>query len=337
MIKRKKTTKKQKTNWAIKHATSLTAFFSLNKIMCKMFGPEKAVFLCNLSDKLRYFEQRNMTKGGWFFQTHDQQISETGLTEYGIKTCKKFFSELGVIELKKKGLPAKEHYKIDFIQLDEIIDNYVAGLDPPISGGQDPKDSVGLAPKDSGGLYKKNIYNKNKVKNNKDKKMEIFILDSLNNEKDSITKLNKHHPYYILFIQKLPSNLQTQDVMCSVYEYFEYRKETKNKINSKLTVTKLVNQIKNLNEDSLIQTIDDSISKGWTGLFPKEYKNNHRQQKSYQNKHTYQNKQSPSTYPSYPNYDTALDDEAYLIKKAEEDFEQQLRDSSFDFSDVLDD
>jgi hypothetical protein len=104
------------------------------------------------------------------------------------------------------------------------------------------------------------------------------------NKKESIEKID---PLFQLFINKLPTHLQTQDVICSIYEFFEYRKENKNKIQSKITVTKLVNKIKDLDESDLIDCIDNSISKGWTGLFP-PYQNN-KPTKFNNNKNTHPN------------------------------------------------
>lgn len=167
MIRRSTKTKKtKKTNWALKDSTSLTAFFSVNKRLSRLFGPEKAVFIANLVDKSNYFEERNMLKDGWFFQTHEQQINETGIKEYGIKSGKQFFKKLGVLEIKKKGLPAKEHYRIDFSELYEIIEKSNVGQDRPNSSGQGHKKPIGLVPMDSCD-HKDNIYKDNKVKKNK--------------------------------------------------------------------------------------------------------------------------------------------------------------------------
>jgi hypothetical protein len=101
-------------------------------------------------------------------------------------------------------------------------------------------------------------------------------------------KKEKIDPLFHLFINKLPTHLQTQKVIHSIYEFFEYRKETKNKIKSKITVTKLVNKIKDLSESYLIDCIDNSISKGWTGLFPPNKNNN----KSFQPKKNNNNNSS---------------------------------------------
>jgi hypothetical protein len=100
---------------------SSTAFLVINKQLLRFYGPDRAVFISNLIDKLRYFRPDD----GWFFHTHLQQVEETGFAEYTIKGMKKELIANGILQTRKRGLPAKEYYKINFNILLETLDPHI--------------------------------------------------------------------------------------------------------------------------------------------------------------------------------------------------------------------
>lgn len=97
---------------------SSDSFLVLNKKLLKRYGPERAVFITNLFDKLQYFKSPD----GWFYHTHQHQIAETGLIENTIRRFKKELCDDGILETKFKGIPAKEYYRIDINKLIETLD-----------------------------------------------------------------------------------------------------------------------------------------------------------------------------------------------------------------------
>jgi hypothetical protein len=129
----------------------------INKRLLIHYGPEKAIFISNLIDKFLYFKHKNMlNNGSWFFLIHEQQINQTGLTDFKIRTCKKFFLEEKILFTKRFGNPSKEWYKIDPYHLQTLIN-----FSPAKTEGQSPR-----KPKGSN-IYYSNIYNKdNKYKEN---------------------------------------------------------------------------------------------------------------------------------------------------------------------------
>ena len=137
---------------------SSTGYLVVHKRLLQTYGPEAAIFIANLIDKYLYFEDREMLEDGWFFNTHENQIQETGMTEHAIRKCKTRFRGLEIIKTKWAGVPAKEWYKID-------INALIKSLNPSPSkcGGLGVADCQGLALANSEGLpYNKNKYNKNK-------------------------------------------------------------------------------------------------------------------------------------------------------------------------------
>ncbi|NMA23552.1 MAG: hypothetical protein GX938_08635, partial [Spirochaetales bacterium] len=99
-----------------------SAFLIVNKNLLKAWGPAKTVFLENLIDKYKYWVDRRMIQpDGSFFLTHEDQCKQTGLGEHQVRECKREFINMGVLQTKMKGLPAKEYYRIDFSKLLNIF------------------------------------------------------------------------------------------------------------------------------------------------------------------------------------------------------------------------
>ena len=149
---------------------SSSAFYVVNKRLLEHYGPNKAVFISNLVDKLRYFNPID----GWFFHTHQQQTKETGMKEFTIRQCKKIFQIDKILRIEKRGVPSKEYY---FLDLDKLIEDLAL----------DPKKTLALYIND-------NKDNNNKDNNNKDLMPKIKILDdppSPTIKKSNQTKQNK--------------------------------------------------------------------------------------------------------------------------------------------------
>jgi len=99
-----------------------SAFLIVNKNLLKAWGPAKTVFLENLIDKYKYWVDRRMIQpDGSFFLTHEDQCKQTGLGEHQVRECKRELINMGVLQTKMKGLPAKEYYRIDFSKLLNIF------------------------------------------------------------------------------------------------------------------------------------------------------------------------------------------------------------------------
>ena len=154
------------------------AFLAINKKLIRVLGLEKALFISNLIDKYKYFYDREMlTEDGGFYNTHEDQIYETGLTEYQIRKCKKELIEMGILKTEKRGVPAKEFYFINF----QLLITMVLGKKLNIEGqdltkieGQDLTKTEGQdLTKTEGHLYNKTKDNKTKGNKNLFSDLEI--------------------------------------------------------------------------------------------------------------------------------------------------------------------
>lgn len=91
------------------------AHWTLNKELVKKIGIAETLVLQHLIDL-----QANIFEGE-FYQQIDRIADELTLGEWKIKECLKTLKELGCIEIVKKGMPAKNYYKVVGKRILEII------------------------------------------------------------------------------------------------------------------------------------------------------------------------------------------------------------------------
>lgn len=111
------------------------SFLVVNKTLLKQIGIMQSIFLANLMDKFHYWKDRGLLQeDGSFFITHEDQYEQTGLSEYQIRKCKKAMVDNGILKTKMKGVPAKEHYILDFKRLIDLFLSNELGknIDPDV-------------------------------------------------------------------------------------------------------------------------------------------------------------------------------------------------------------
>ena len=106
----------------MKHLLSSTAFIVLNKNLAKQVGLKEAVLLADLISKEEYFIANGMTDG-WFFNTEANIEKDTTLNSYHQRKCLKTLKNHNLIEVKRKGIPAKQYFKINEQQVLQILNN----------------------------------------------------------------------------------------------------------------------------------------------------------------------------------------------------------------------
>jgi uncharacterized phage protein (TIGR02220 family) len=90
-----------------------SAFWIVNKSIARFTGIESAVLLADLIDKQGYFEARNeLDPEGYFYNTADNIEVSTSLTYHCQKKCLNQLKDIGFVQTKLKGIPAKLHFKV---------------------------------------------------------------------------------------------------------------------------------------------------------------------------------------------------------------------------------
>jgi len=108
----------------MKHLLSSTAFIVLNKELAKKVGLKEAILLADLISKEKYFIDKGMIDG-WFFNTESNIESDTTLNAYHQRKCIKTLKKFKIIETKRKGIPAKQYFKINEDQVMQILNNLI--------------------------------------------------------------------------------------------------------------------------------------------------------------------------------------------------------------------
>ena len=106
----------------MKHLLSSSAFLVLNKELARRVGLKEAVLLADLISKEEYFIVNGMIDG-WFFNTEANIEKDTTLNSYHQRKCLKVLKDKGLIEVKRKGIPAKQYFKIKEGQVLQILNN----------------------------------------------------------------------------------------------------------------------------------------------------------------------------------------------------------------------
>ena len=101
---------------------STNGFIQVNKALIKKVGLHEAILIGEFCAEYNYWEERNMLDDGYFYSTRDNIEENTGLSEHYQRKALSNLYELGIITIEKRGLPAKNYYKINFDVLLSIIE-----------------------------------------------------------------------------------------------------------------------------------------------------------------------------------------------------------------------
>lgn len=94
--------------------------------MIKQLGLEAAFVFAMLIDYENYYcNKKGMQIGDWFYVTRDRLEESTTLTAHKQKQAEKNLINAGLIEVKVKGVPAKNHYRICSDQVLKIFENWM--------------------------------------------------------------------------------------------------------------------------------------------------------------------------------------------------------------------
>ncbi len=91
-------------------------------LVAKSFGSVKlAVLWC----QLYYWSNKTTDPDGWVYKTQKELFEETGLSRREQESARLLGKQLGVLEEKLKGVPAKMHFKVNLEKALEIIESYL--------------------------------------------------------------------------------------------------------------------------------------------------------------------------------------------------------------------
>ncbi len=107
----------------MKSLLSSTAYIVLNKDLARKIGLKEAVLLADLISKEEYFNKLGECNEGWFFNTEANIYKDTTLTPYQQRKCLKTLKKHQIISVKRIGIPAKQHFKINEQLVVQFLNN----------------------------------------------------------------------------------------------------------------------------------------------------------------------------------------------------------------------
>lgn len=170
-----------------------SAYWIVNKELARAVGINGALVLADLIDKRQYFEVKGgIDNEGYFFNTSEQIEANTTLSYHLQKQALKELINIGFVETKLKGVPAKLHFKI-------VENKILKFLNTSIEKNQ-KQDLENFE-------TNKNINNNNKLDNNKNGKLPFPEPPKKNIEVFS----NEVNAYYNKILNFFPPQLHPNE------------------------------------------------------------------------------------------------------------------------------
>tara|TARA_R110002020_G_scaffold212120_1_gene418533 strand:+ start:1010 stop:1633 length:624 start_codon:yes stop_codon:yes gene_type:complete len=107
----------------MKNLLSSSAFLIVNKKLARTIGLKETILLADLISKEEYFIQSGKISDGWFFNTEANIFNDTTLTPFMQRKCLKTLEKYKIIDIKRKGIPAKLYFKINEEQVMQFLNN----------------------------------------------------------------------------------------------------------------------------------------------------------------------------------------------------------------------
>ena len=91
--------------------------FSYYPGLAKKIGNVNATVLTCM---FAFWDGRGRDPEGWIFKSVQEITDETGLSRDEQQTARKLLKSIGLLEEVKRGMPATNHYRLNFPKLDEL-------------------------------------------------------------------------------------------------------------------------------------------------------------------------------------------------------------------------
>lgn len=166
-----------------------------NKELAHYYGLKESIYLAYLVDQDYFFNKNNI--GQEFYKEQKYIYFETSLNRDDMTRMNNKLAKDGVLEIIKKGLPAKNYFKINYKNLERILDEAVQNYQKLMDDYFNKKDTsvrkiLALESENFGDINNKDINNKDSLSKDKEVSVNETSLseNKLNNNKDIKDKLN---------------------------------------------------------------------------------------------------------------------------------------------------
>lgn len=214
---------------------STSAYLIVNKQLLEKFGPEVAILLSNLIDKYKYYKENGLLEqGSYFYLLNEEQMKQTGMNLYKVKSCKKVLKDVDIIKTRR--IANKEYYRLDAVKVLEFINSQM-NIDEQLDENQPPARRISTT------NTKENREGEKKIVKEKlydpEKFLEMFPEDWVNNP----------------------------EFETSLDNFVQHRKEL-NRPLTKRSMTTIRNRLVEYPLDLTTYSIDLAVEKGYIAPYP---------------------------------------------------------------------
>ncbi len=96
----------------IRNAFRSDGFLQVSKYLIKKIGMNEAILIADLFSREAYFDSKGMLDEGAFFCDQGEIEETTGFSPYEQRTAYGTLIDLGILEVTKRGMPARNYYRI---------------------------------------------------------------------------------------------------------------------------------------------------------------------------------------------------------------------------------
>jgi len=192
------------------------AYWSVNKQLTQRLGIRTALFLSELLFKEAGLDEGNKIEDGWFYYLKEEIKERTTLSISKQETIVQKLKRKGLVEIKRKGLPARLFYRINYKGITDELSK-----ENPKSRSKKTQDLDTLKTQDQD-LRKLKIYNNNKINNNKTNNNNLSK-ERLDNNSTKRSKL-KDSPINYSSSSKEIKKWSLQDTPANILSLFDFWK-----------------------------------------------------------------------------------------------------------------
>lgn len=244
---------------------SCDGYIICNKTLIKKFNADCAILVGELCAEYNYYKNLGqLDLDGSFYSTRDNIEQNTGLNDYAQRKAIKMLSEAKILTVTKKGLPAKNYYKLNDSQLLSLF-----------TTGDTASEALDVEPLNINN-NKQKIINNNTVISKDITEQSSSEIDLGFGESKPV-KLNLYQQCLAII------NDYTEDtnIKKMLIDYLDLLLEKMRNEHKVLYANQFKGMLKHLSdlvaskEGKLEDIISQSISKGYIGFFPANHNNNY--------------------------------------------------------------
>lgn len=97
------------------------SWWIINKKLTQKIGLDASFLLSDLITRYEHWKDKGKLDDGFFFCLKEDIQADTTITGYRQTEAIKVLIKIGFIEVKKKGIPAKNFYKINTSYLNKVV------------------------------------------------------------------------------------------------------------------------------------------------------------------------------------------------------------------------